>query len=120
MGILIIAGILIFVIFAIYLINAQKKEEDAEAIAKAADVFRRMGYGDKKAITKEWEYMKKAERKWIMCEACEKVQNEFTMNGNTEALHFLLYCVGDEIVKCLEELRDFYEKADEEARNRWG
>ncbi len=38
-----------------------------------------------------------------------------TRKGNVEAVNFLTYCVGDEIMKYLKELRDFYKKANEKA-----
>ncbi len=82
-----------------------------------ADVFRRIGYGDKKAITEEWGNLKKTYSKRVMCQAWSRVSNEFQNQGNIEAVNLLAYWVGDEIRKYLEELRDFYEKADEDARN---
>lgn len=115
MGILIAIGVVIL-IFAILGVSGQmQKEANAESIDRAADIFRRIGYADKKAVTEEWEHLKKFEKKWIICEAWEKVFNEFSAQGNTEAVNFLVYCVGDEIMKYLEGIRDFYQKADEKA-----
>lgn len=115
MGILIAIGVVIL-IFAILGVSGQmQKKANAKSIDKAADIFRRIGYADKKAITEDWEYLKKFEKKWIICEAWEKVFKEFSMQGNKEAANFLVYCVGDEIMKFLEEIQDFYQKADEQA-----
>lgn len=74
-------------------------------------------YGDKKAITEEWGNLKKTYSKRVMCQTWSRVSNEFQNQGNIEAVNLLAYWVGDEIRKYLEELRDFYEKADEDARN---
>lgn len=114
MGILIVIGF-ISVIVIFFVSNQKDKEANAESIDKAADILRRIGYADKKAITEDWEYLKKSERKWIICEAWERVLDEFLIQGNAEAAKFLAYCVGDEIMKYFEERRDFYQKADERA-----
>lgn len=114
MGILIVIGVIsAIVIFFAY--SQKEKEENAESIAKAADIFRRIGYADKKAITEEWEHLKKFESKWIICEAWQKVFNEFTSQGDKDAIGLLAYYTGDVVMKYLEELREFYQKADGEA-----
>ena len=117
MVILIIIVVLLIAILIGCLIAMEGKKEDANAILEAVDVFRRIGYGDRKAIMEDWNNLKKTKAKWIICEAWGRVFDEFQRQGNTEAVNMLAYWVGDEVRKYLEELRDFYEKADEEARN---
>ncbi len=117
MGILVIFVFLLIAIFVAWLVKTDEKKEDEEGISEVADVFRRIGYGDKKAITEEWGNLKKTYSKRVMCQAWSRVSNEFQNQGNIEAVNLLAYWVGDEIRKYLEELRDFYEKADEDARN---
>lgn len=77
LGILIVVGVVVFVIVIIGVSSQKEKEANAESINKAADILRRIGYADKKAMTEDWEHLKKFERKLIICDTWEKYLMSF-------------------------------------------
>lgn len=92
MGILVIFVFLLIAIFVAWLlVKTDEKKEDEEGISEVADIFRRIGYGDKKAITEEWGNLKKTYSKRVMCQAWSRVSNEFQNQGNIEAVNLLAY-----------------------------
>lgn len=91
MKILVIVGILILIIFVVWLVNAKASEEELNEISAITDVFRRIGHGDNIAITEEWEHLKKTKSKALICEAWGEVEDEFQAQGNEEAFNLLVY-----------------------------